>query len=156
MSRATSGFLELASTCAAPARGAGCKWILGIRRPANLRRGSACRGICVLTCALRKATVPTHGCPFRSEWHRLCPGFRLGPAQPAQARRQFEQAAEAFFDPFLRLVDADRNQEPRDAVIGYDAQGRLLFVVHLIIEGDCIRIDSARKATSTERQTYDS
>ena len=32
----------------------------------------------------------------------------------------FEQAAEAFFDPFLRLVDADRNQEPRDAVIGYE------------------------------------
>jgi uncharacterized DUF497 family protein len=57
---------------------------------------------------------------------------------------------------FLRLVDADRNQEPRDAVIGYDAQGRLPFVVHLIIEGDCIRIVSARKATSTERQTYDS
>lgn len=41
-------------------------------------------------------------------------------------------------------------------VISYDAQGRLLFVVHLIIEGDCIRIVSARKATSTERQTYDS
>jgi uncharacterized DUF497 family protein len=68
----------------------------------------------------------------------------------------FEQAAEAFFDPFLRLVEAERNQEPRDALIGFDAQGRLLFVVHLIIEGDCIRIISARKATPTERQTYDS
>jgi uncharacterized DUF497 family protein len=30
----------------------------------------------------------------------------------------FEQAAEAFFDPFLRLVEADRNQQPRDALIG--------------------------------------
>lgn len=68
----------------------------------------------------------------------------------------FEQAAEAFFDPFLRLVEAERSQEPRDAVIGFDTQGRLLFVVHLIIEGECIRIISARKATPTERQTYDS
>jgi uncharacterized DUF497 family protein len=68
----------------------------------------------------------------------------------------FEQAAEVFFDPFLRLVDADRNQEPRDAVIGFDEEGRLLFVVHLIIEGECIRVISDRKATSAERQTYDS
>jgi hypothetical protein len=68
----------------------------------------------------------------------------------------FEQAAEVFFDPFLRLVDAGRNQEPRDAVIGYDEQGRLLCVVHVIVEAECIRIIPARKATSTERQTYDS
>jgi uncharacterized protein len=68
----------------------------------------------------------------------------------------FEHAAEAFFDPFLRLVDADRNHQARDALIGYDAQGRLLFVVHVIVEVESIRIVSARKATSTERQTYDS
>lgn len=30
----------------------------------------------------------------------------------------FERAAEAFFDPFLRVVMADRNDEARDAVIG--------------------------------------
>jgi uncharacterized DUF497 family protein len=68
----------------------------------------------------------------------------------------FAQAAEAFFDPFLRVVEADRNQQPRDALVGYDAQGRLLFVVHVIIEGETIRIVSARKATAAERQTYDS
>jgi uncharacterized DUF497 family protein len=68
----------------------------------------------------------------------------------------FEQAAEAFFDPFLRVVEADRNLQARDALIGYDAQGRLLFVVHVIVEGESIRIVSARKATSSERQTYDS
>jgi uncharacterized protein len=43
----------------------------------------------------------------------------------------FEQAAEVFFDPFLRIVDASRNDEARDAVIGYDVQGRLLVVVHV-------------------------
>jgi uncharacterized DUF497 family protein len=68
----------------------------------------------------------------------------------------FEQAAEVFFDPFLRLVDAARNQGSRDAVIGCDEKGRLLFVVHLIIEGESIRVISARKATPTERKTYDS
>ncbi|WP_300501716.1 BrnT family toxin [Methylobacter sp.] len=41
----------------------------------------------------------------------------------------FDQAAEAFFDPFLKLVDAGRNHESRDALIGYDEKGRLLFVV---------------------------
>ncbi|MCE3001245.1 MAG: BrnT family toxin [Xanthomonadaceae bacterium] len=63
----------------------------------------------------------------------------------------FEQAAEAFFDPSLRVVQADRNQQPRDALIGYGTQGRLLFVVHLIIEGETIRIVSALKATAAER-----
>lgn len=86
--------------------------------------------------------------------------FAWDPAKALRNRHKhgvtFEQAVEAFFDPFLRLVDAERNQEPRDAVIGYDAQGRLLFVVHLLMEGECIRIVSARKATPSERQTYDS
>lgn len=68
----------------------------------------------------------------------------------------FEQAAEAFFDPFLRLVDAGRNNEARDAVIGCDLLGRLLFVVHLVLDGDSIRIVSARKATRNEIETYDS
>lgn len=32
----------------------------------------------------------------------------------------FEQAAEAFFDPFLRIVDASSGDEARDAIIGMD------------------------------------
>ena len=67
----------------------------------------------------------------------------------------FEQASEAFFDPFFKLVDAGRNQEARDAVIGYDESGRLLFVVHVELEDDKIRLISARKATVTERNDYD-
>ena len=54
-----------------------------------------------------------------------------------------EQAAQAFFDPFLRVVDADRNEEARDAVIGMDASSRLLFVVHIQQEDDRIRLISA-------------
>ncbi len=66
-----------------------------------------------------------------------------------------EQATAAFFDPFFKLVDAERQQEARDAVIGYDESGRLLFVVHIEIEGEIIRLISARKATAKERNIYD-
>ena len=41
----------------------------------------------------------------------------------------FEQAAAAFFDPFLKVVDASRNEEARDAIIGMDTRWNLLFVV---------------------------
>jgi uncharacterized DUF497 family protein len=67
----------------------------------------------------------------------------------------FEQAAEAFFDPFLRIVDASPEEETRDAVIGMDVHWNLLFVVHLFIEDDQIRLISARKATRTEKQYYE-
>lgn len=67
----------------------------------------------------------------------------------------FEQAAQAFFDPFLKVVDADRNEEARDAVIGLDAASRLLFVVHIQQEDDRIRLISARKATREERNLYE-
>lgn len=42
----------------------------------------------------------------------------------------FEHAATVFFDPFFRLLEAGRNDEAREAIIGFDATGRLLFVVH--------------------------
>jgi uncharacterized protein len=35
----------------------------------------------------------------------------------------FQQAAEAFFDPFLIVVDASRNDEARDAIVGMDRPG---------------------------------
>ena len=68
----------------------------------------------------------------------------------------FEDAAEAFFDPFFRLVDASRNEEARDAVIGCDARGRLLYVVHIEFEEELIRIISARKASREEVKSHDS
>jgi len=67
----------------------------------------------------------------------------------------FEQAAAVFFDPFFRLVDASRNDEMRDAVLGFDALSRLLFVVHVEIDGAAVRIISARKATNEERRNHE-
>ena len=67
----------------------------------------------------------------------------------------FEQAAEVFFDPFLIRTDASRNDEARDAVIGEDSKTNLLFVVHIEIGEDSIRLISARKATRKERLHYE-
>ena len=68
----------------------------------------------------------------------------------------FQQAAECFFDPFLVVVDASRNEEARDAVIGLDSRWNLLYVVHIEREENVIRIISARKATRQERAEYES
>ncbi|MGB3787482.1 MAG: BrnT family toxin [Phormidesmis sp.] len=67
----------------------------------------------------------------------------------------FQQAAEAFFDPLLVVVDTSRNDEARDAVIGLDKRWSLLFVVYIERENDSIRIISARKATRKEREAYE-
>ena len=51
----------------------------------------------------------------------------------------FSQAAEAFFDPLLVVVDASRNDEARDAVIALDRRWNLLFVVFVEREDDYVR-----------------
>jgi uncharacterized DUF497 family protein len=71
----------------------------------------------------------------------------------------FEEAAEAFFDPFMILEDATRDEdekEERDAAIGYGTKERLLYVVHVEVEETSLRIISARKAEPPERERYDS
>jgi len=67
---------------------------------------------------------------------------------------RFDEAASVFFDPLFVVVDASRNDEARHAAIGFDATCRLLYVVHVEIEASCIRIISARRATSREEDTY--
>lgn len=39
----------------------------------------------------------------------------------------FERAAEVFFDPFAKLVEASRNDEAREALIGVDFDLNLLL-----------------------------
>jgi uncharacterized DUF497 family protein len=47
------------------------------------------------------------------------------------------------------------DEEVRDAAIGLTEDWTLLFVVHLMREGDTIRIISARPATAWERRSYE-
>lgn len=67
---------------------------------------------------------------------------------------RFEEAAQVFGDPLFVLAEASRNDEARDADIGFDASGRLLFVVHVEIEDVAIRIISARLAEQKEEMQY--
>ena len=67
----------------------------------------------------------------------------------------FEQAAQVFFDPFVQYQDASRNNEKREGALGCDFDFRLLFVVHLEIEDEFIRIISAHKAEPHERNNYE-
>jgi uncharacterized DUF497 family protein len=67
----------------------------------------------------------------------------------------FEHAAQVFFDPFVQYQDASRNNEKREGALGCDFDFRLLYVVHLEIEDEFIRIISARKAEPYERDSYE-
>ena len=85
--------------------------------------------------------------------------FVWDPTKAAANRRKhgvpFETAAEVFFDPFLRVIEAPAPGEARDAVLGYTGSQLLLFVAHLILDEDTIRIISARRATAPERGLYE-
>ena len=70
----------------------------------------------------------------------------------------FEEAAEAFFDPFYQMGDATLNKiannEERDFILGYSLEQRLLLVVY-VERSQRTRIISARPATRTERKLYE-
>jgi len=66
----------------------------------------------------------------------------------------FEEAAEAFFDPFYQMVDASVNDELRDFILGYSLAQRLLLVIYTE-RGERPRIISARPATRAERKLYE-
>jgi len=66
----------------------------------------------------------------------------------------FEEAVEAFFDPFHVSGDATRGEEERQFIIGYSLSQRLLLTVY-IERFDTLRIISARPATRAERRVYE-
>lgn len=69
---------------------------------------------------------------------------------------EFEEACEAFFDPFLRAVDAgDESWEAREAMLGATAGLQLLYVVY-VERQEVFRVISARRATRPERRLYES
>jgi uncharacterized DUF497 family protein len=67
---------------------------------------------------------------------------------------RFEVAASVFADPLFVLLDASRQGECRNAAIGFDNTGQLLYVVHLEIENTALRIISARRTDPNEEIHY--
>lgn len=94
------------------------------------------------------------------QYHRIGGNDFVWNAEKAAANLRkhgvrFEDAAAVFMDPLFVLTDASRNDEARDAVIGFDQSGRLLYVVHIALEEDqSIRIISARAAGPEEEAIY--
>ena len=68
---------------------------------------------------------------------------------------RFEQAREAFLDQLARYEDASVPEEARQACIGLSSDYRLLYVVHVVREGDVLRLISARVAETAERRRYE-
>jgi uncharacterized DUF497 family protein len=68
---------------------------------------------------------------------------------------RFEQARESFLDPLARYEDASPDEEARQACIGLTIEYQLLYVVHVLREGDVLRIISARLAEMAERRRYE-
>jgi uncharacterized DUF497 family protein len=85
------------------------------------------------------------------EWHR-------GKAEANERKHgvSFEEAASAFEDPdSLTVSDPDHSRhEDRIVLVGRTANGQLVVVVHAL-RGETIRIISARRATPSERRTYE-
>jgi uncharacterized DUF497 family protein len=71
-------------------------------------------------------------------------------------RIDFADAVSVLEDDWgLTIKEHFVEDEQRFATVGLDLLGRILVVVHTH-RGDSIRIISARKATKTERKTYES
>lgn len=66
----------------------------------------------------------------------------------------FEEAAEAFFDPFHQTGDATVDEEPREFIIGYTFDWHLLLVIS-VERSIRTRIISARPVTRQERKLYE-
>jgi uncharacterized DUF497 family protein len=79
-----------------------------------------------------------------------------GNKQLGEAGISFGEATEVFYDPNALEGEDDKHsaREYRFFIIGYSAN-RLLYVVFAERHRDVIRIISARKPTSTERELYE-
>lgn len=86
--------------------------------------------------------------------------FEWDPAKAASNRKKhgvdFADAVGVFEDALaITIEDQDAEAERRFITIGMDFTLKILVVVYASRDADVIRIISARKATKTERQTYE-
>jgi len=84
------------------------------------------------------------------EWHR-----RKGEVNFRKHGIDFADAVGVFEDVnLLWQEDVDAYDEVRHIALGMDHLGRILVVI-FVIQGESIRIISARRATKYERETYE-
>ena len=89
------------------------------------------------------------------------PTFEWNRSKASANRRKhgvtFEEAKSAFLDENARVIsDRDHSDdEDRFVLLGLSVRLRLLVVVHCFrLEGNVVRIISARRADRSERQQY--
>ena len=68
----------------------------------------------------------------------------------------FDEAQSVFYDEQGLLLEDPTAQEERFVLLGMSMSLRILVVVHALRGEDVIRIISARKATGSETQHYES
>lgn len=67
----------------------------------------------------------------------------------------FEDACEAFFDPFVMVVHTETVEgEQRHSAIGLLRDWRLIYIA-FVWRGDTIRVISARSVSVAERKRYE-
>jgi uncharacterized DUF497 family protein len=85
--------------------------------------------------------------------------FEWDPSKAAANRRKhgvsFEEGVTVFDDPVVLLLADLEHGEPRIVAVGVSNRGRSLFVVSVEVDEDVMRIISARKATRSERSSYE-
>lgn len=86
--------------------------------------------------------------------HGLRVGRRKGNGQSSKTRSRFADAVGVFDDPHALSMRDTTPHEERFIAVGADFLGRILVVVYTY-RGERIRIISARRATSSERKTYE-
>lgn len=80
---------------------------------------------------------------------------RKPPAMPPDTAYGSSRPREVFLDQLARYEDASPQEEARQACIGLTTDYRLLYVVHVVWEGDVLRLISARIAEPAERRRYE-
>lgn len=80
---------------------------------------------------------------------------RKAAANAQKHRVTFEEASQAFFDPFVRaLPPRTEDGEARQAILGLTASWKLVHVA-FALRDDYVRIISARLATPLQRKKYE-
>ena len=73
-------------------------------------------------------------------------GQREGGLKRSETRNHFDRALDVFFDPLHELLEASVDEERRVAAV---------YVVHLDLEREAIRVISARLADPSERRDHE-